>query len=93
VGDIVGDPAALDALQSRVTEWWRTYQERLPSLVSTFIETSKVAPEPLNVAWPLSTNSRFIRTLWQFNELLKHHTLKAAVRRLQLTIRRTLRGV
>lgn len=87
---LIADPRALDALQTRIVEWWQAYKATLQSRVSEFVMRgfSGAFREAL-VRWPPRTGVRL--QTWRAVELLKHHNVVAARGRLELTVSRMAR--
>ncbi|HWT67171.1 MAG TPA: hypothetical protein VN151_13740 [Terracidiphilus sp.] len=74
---LLKNPAELDALQLKCTQWWKDYQAELTQKIGAFLsERSNATDEvvPLRSRLPLIPG-------WQYFELLRHQTLLGLARR------------
>jgi hypothetical protein len=81
---LLKDPVKLDELQQTCMEWWKSYKVSLVENIGSFLEERSRAIDELE---PLQ--SRLPRLpLWQYTELLRHHSMPAIGRRLALQAKR-----
>ncbi len=83
------DPGALDALQSTCLAWWAEFKASLPGKVSDFLDNRMDAGTVLTPGDIVK--GRHGLPGWQAVELLRHHTVPAAVRRGKLLAARLLK--
>ena len=86
VNHLLKDPAKLDELQRRCMEWWKDYKSELITRIGVFLEERSRANDKLA---PLQ--SRLPRLpMWQYAELLRHHSLSALCRRVTRQAKRAV---
>jgi hypothetical protein len=81
---LLKDPVKLDELQQTCMEWWKSYKVLLVENIGSFLEERSCAVDEL-----VPLQSRLPRLpLWQYVELLRHHSMPAIGRRLKLQVKR-----
>jgi len=78
-------PACLQLKQDEIQDWWRSYREKLSSILENVLQENRDRTSRVQLRWPADTRWR------GFIELLQHHNKTALAARAKLTFRRLRR--
>ena len=86
VAQISADPERLRQLQSVCSSWWNDYKEKLRNETGAFLDATSGSHAAPHVKWQNALPG------WQAAELLRHHSMAAATRRITRQIERITKG-
>lgn len=84
------NPAEINVLQRRCTDWWKTYKEKEVASLGEFMAERSAADGVASVNDIVLP--KFSRPGWQMRELIKHHSMGALTRRVKMQVARVIRG-
>jgi hypothetical protein len=81
------DPQSNDLIQKTIFDWWQNKKSEVCEIVADFVHngiTGKYEESLSSFSFPTGLSRR----IWQYGELLRHHSLQAIRRRLAIHLRR-----
>ncbi len=87
----LADAAALDALQRRVTDWWRAYKADLQAEMAEFVTRGFAGAYRDSLRHWQPRSGWALRT-WRLLELSRHHDIAAAAGRCKIMLGRLLKA-
>ena len=90
IRELLRSPAHMDALQRECLAWWKRYKADYTLALGEFLATHADPADPSPATGPM-VSPRAGKPGWQARELLRHHDLRAAGRRVQRQLGRLLK--